>query len=279
MKRFFAIAFFGFLGICHATSVAQNIWYSSQFTIGAFNPVTGSEVASYNIGSADFLAFDSEGMLFYAQGSSGIKKINPATGTYISGFATISSVGGMAFDSAGNLWYSASNSIVCVNPNTGDQIKAYNFSMPGDLAFDSAGMLYYAANYSGIYKINPATGAYIDSFSTRGSLKNIAFDATGNLWLSVTSGLDCISPTDGTLLHSYDIGYGSNGDLVIDSEGMLYYSPGYSGINQVNPTTGSLVNSYLTGGGLQRMAIQTPEPTTGALFLLGIVLAGLRRRR
>ena len=119
--------------------------------------------------------------------------MSPA-GAVINTLTGFSGPGGLAFDSAGNLFVANSfnNTVSEVSP-TGAIINTLSgFDHPVGLAFDPAGNLYVAnMDNNTVSEVTPA-GVVINSFSGFDNPGGLAFDSTGNLYV-INSGNDTVS--------------------------------------------------------------------------------------
>jgi hypothetical protein len=108
------------------------------------------------------IAFSPTGSLYGVDGSSNLWKINPntASGTDIGALGT--SVNSLVFSPSGKL-YAAGSRLYSVNTSTGHASGIGNnlngFSSAGDLAFDASGNLYLSTTSNDLVRVNTSTGA------------------------------------------------------------------------------------------------------------------------
>jgi sugar lactone lactonase YvrE len=205
------------------SSVGTATGVMPQGVISTYAPDSGGDVvqrASFSRGMNGpvTLALDPAGDLWVANDenrtlveyskSALLKADNPAPAVVISAASrgALSKPYGMAFDRSGNLWV-ANSGIGTVTEYTRAQlaksgapqphatISASNFGNPCGMAFDAAGDLWVANNGTGkveeftrqeLSKTDPAPSIVISpdgSEQTAGAI-NLAFDSSGNLWVS-----------------------------------------------------------------------------------------------
>jgi streptogramin lyase len=140
------------------------------------------------------------------------------------------SIGGMAFDSQGNLFATLDTAadIKKISPN-GSSITTFaasgpdfNLTSPLGLAFDASGNLYVLDSATDQVKWYSADGTYMGVFAS-GNLDqpgSMAFDSLGNLYVANqgTSDVEEFSPTGSDLGVFADPGQGAIGDIVIVPE-------------------------------------------------------------
>jgi hypothetical protein len=176
-------------------------------------------------------AFDANGNLWTARTYSGANTLimwtasqlagacSPATPAVTVSFTTISGISALAFDSHGTLWISSTTAISGVSAaqlgasSTGGITPKYTIGdaqQPGGLAFDAAGNLW-VANSTSVLEYTPTqlaaatTGsiapapshAFTDSAgNSNATYDYVAFDAHGNLWVSVSVSYQTLVPGD-----------------------------------------------------------------------------------
>ena len=195
----------------------------------AINSQTGvaTVVGTLGISGAVGLTFNADGTLLYTvansypPGSSNttieqLATINPLTGqaTLIgSPFPFRVGIMPMAVSSTGTIFaagtstaspVSLANTLLTIDPVTGQPTKVGAFGVPGmmDFAFNPNGTLY-GATQTALYTINTSTGAatLVHAFSGVSGVMGITFDAQGNLFatnFSATSSLYSVNLTTGT---------------------------------------------------------------------------------
>jgi sugar lactone lactonase YvrE len=176
-------------------------------------------------------AFDANGNLWTARPYSGANTLimwttnqlagacSPATPAVTVSLITSGGIGALAFDSHATLWISTTTAIYGVAApqlganSTGGTTPKYTISdahEPGGLAFDASGNLW-VANSTSVLEYTPAqlaaatTGstpptpahAFTDSAATGSATYDyVAFDAHGNLWVSVSVSSQVQEPGD-----------------------------------------------------------------------------------
>lgn len=199
----------------------------------------------------------------------------------------------IAFDPAGNLYALdlGGTALYSVNESTAaTTLIGSTGAFTEGLAFRSDGVLF-ASGGTGIYTVNPATGAATLLGSTGGpaSAGDVAFDASGNLYMSDISGnLVGIDQTTGAGTIIGATGFFSVFGLAF-ADGTMFGTAGEE-IFAINLATGAgtFLSDYtsspgLTGAnGATALAVSeaVPEPSTIGLLALGIggILLGGRRR-
>lgn len=203
----------------------------------------------------------------------------------------------IAFDPTGNLYGISFTSLYSINASTAAVtfIGNHGISAGNALVFGNDGTLYAAGNTtSSLFSINTLTGTGI-------SLGNMGFTSGGDLafhngnFYLASAASQLISIDLGNLLNTSAIGsFGVGGvfGLATGDDNLLYAVAG-TNIYQVNTTTGQATNptSY-AGQGLGTAYGQSfyteagagddstvPEPTTLALFGIGLAGFGVMRRR
>lgn len=141
----FRFYFIGGTNGVHVDQTTGHVWTSDLFagSINRLDPATNA-FTSWSVGGAPhFLAQDSAGRIYSAVGSAGVAggvdaivRIDPSaavnnvtswpvTGGGLQDFLSFATPNGVAFDSAGNLWFaeSDSNEIGRLNPSTGEMCE------------------------------------------------------------------------------------------------------------------------------------------------------------
>ncbi len=207
--------------------------YSATQLETSGSPAPAVTLAGSSISSPEGLAFDASGNLWVANAGNSTLVELAATQLAASGSPTppvvISAPGsaltrpiGLAFDASGDLWVSNStpNTVVEYTPaqltGTGDPAPtvklssvAMSLSAPQFLAFDGGGNLW-VANGEGLTTFTieaftpaqlaagsgkPVPAIALSSFTNSDAPAGLAFDASGNLWVSTISSIVEFTPS------------------------------------------------------------------------------------
>jgi hypothetical protein len=276
------------------TARADLIFVSvNNFTIetldsGINNPPPTFFASTSGIGTPETLAFDSQGNLFAAIGGTTIEKYT--SGGVGSVFATVQDgLSGIAFDSAGNLYAALAfdATIMKYTPQGVGSVFAsgsdLRFDMAG-LAFDHLGNPYVAMQGNGaIEQITPG-GARSVFASVPGGALGLAFDSSGNLFVSVfQSGGGLIEKfTPGGAGSVFEPAVFLPGALAFDSSGNLLATDGFGLIERFSPDGNALAPLGPTAQEMLGMAVQpaaaaAPEPSTGVIVAVVVGVIGLAR--
>jgi len=178
----------------------------SSGTVLKFTPAGTKSTFASGLHQPVALAFDSSGNLFVGDSGAGIPpqpsnifKVTP-TGTK-STFASIGSTQllGMAFDRSGNLFVTDGAAILKFTPDGMESTFASGVDGAWAFAFDRFGNLYATANPVGpasILKFAPdGSRTTFLTFSAGASATALAFDADGNLFVTIGLTIMKITPT------------------------------------------------------------------------------------
>ncbi len=178
-------------GNVYAANVSSNVYKYSAAGALLAGPFNQTVLAS----APDQMTFDANDNLYIVLQNGTIAKVTPAGA--VSTFATlgINSPGGLAFDSAGNLFIAqtATNRILEIAAGQTTATVFVDASQglqgPRSLVFEASGNMLVSSNVNDkIFKVTPAGTAsvFIDNLSTYGVLGAyaLALDATGNLYIS-----------------------------------------------------------------------------------------------
>ena len=181
----------------------------------------------------------------------------------------------IAFNSAGELYgINSGSSLYRIDPSTAvaTRIGAVGAALSG-LQFSPNGTLF--GSGSGLYSINVSTGAgtLVGSFGGIVSAGDLAFDSSGNLFLSTTSNqLARVNTTTGAATVIGSMGFSSVLGLALGDDGVLY---GMSDTSQevfsINTTTGQGTRtSSFSGKGANGVfgATVSPQNVTTSQFLV-----------
>jgi sugar lactone lactonase YvrE len=272
-----------------ATAWAADTFYlanQASHTIvkyGAAGGTATNYVTSPLLDGPTGLAFDAAGNLFVACiHTDTIVKVTP--GGTASVFASgLNDPLDMVFDKAGNLFVanSRANSILKFTPAGAQSVFASGLADPVGLAFDSAGYLYTDNwNAANVMKFAPdGTASVFVNTGFDGSSGDIAFDASGNLYVVNFASIDRYSPagvktafaTSQSVNLPVGLAFDSGGNILVSNAGLgniVKYTPGGAWSTWASNAGGSVM--FLTSGPL-------PEPSAATSLLLGIGLAVGRR--
>jgi streptogramin lyase len=131
---------------------------------------------------------------------------------------------GIAIDGSGNLWVvnTGLGSLSELSPS-GATMNTIPGTAGFDLAFDQSGNLWYTAS-STVVKINPFSGGTIGTYTTGGTgAFGMSIDGQGNVWVTNTAGASvlCELNTSGTLVGTYSTS-GVTGGVITDSSGNVW---------------------------------------------------------
>src|ERR1035437_4746449 len=255
---------------------------TGHYTVDEF---TASGVGSVFAGAGYFappfyepfgMAFDSVGNLFVADGySNTIKKITPSGVVSMFASTGLSSPTGLAFDSVGNLYAAnwGNNTIAQFAPDgVGSIFATMGLSCPWGLAFDKADNLFVANGVgSTIEKFTPNGGSSLFANSGLSSPFGLAFDNAGNLFVAnaVSDTIEEFTP-GGVGSVFANIGLNEPGGLAFDGAGNLYVASQADG-KIVEFTPGGVGSTFASGLNQPTFLTIAPEPSTYALFSIGIM--------
>jgi len=179
------------------------------------------------------------------QSSNTVKMVTP--GGVVSTFATGFNVPtGLAFDSSGNLFVSDDSNDLIKKITPGGVVSSFATLHSIGLAFDTSGNLYAAAvdGTSHIMMYTPSGTPSV--FATDVDPGNIAFDSSGNLFVSnqFTETIDKITP-GGVVSTFASAGIFSPEGLAFDSSGNLFEADGNNVIHKITP--GGVVSTFVSG--------------------------------
>jgi PEP-CTERM motif len=250
-----------FFNVANAGIIDSNLYMagygSSNYLTYDFNTNLISSSSGNQVNNG--LAWDSTNGIMYGLNGSTLYTIDPITGLSISSTSLSSGTSGLAFDSDSSLLYSSvSGQIQTVNPITG---VVSNVGSTGvgewiiDISFDSLNNLFGVGIGGGLYSIDKLTGNASQLFS----------NVTANTASSGVSGFTAFAINDLNKFYGLTI----SGDRLVE----------------INTTTGTSsiiadLSSYdwdIRGMTFRNPTVDVPEPSTLAIFALGMI--GLASRR
>ncbi len=262
-------------------------WYRNGKQIADLSTSGGGGVAA-------FLAFDTSGDLYVSQ-EGAVSKFN-THGNFLGTFATTASGqwGGLAFNSAGDLFAGTSNSNLSVGSGifefntSGSLIKNY---LPGTIAYGMAlesnqNVMLFTDQSDVVHSLNLATGIETTFATTAaGSGDNgLAILANGEVLVAnFKANSVYLLDSNGNLIHTYSNVTGPDG-LAVDLSGTSFWAANYY---QATVTKYSLSNGAVEqtlGGSDIRSAdvaiysgpaIPPSVPEPGSLALLGTALVSI----
>jgi DNA-binding beta-propeller fold protein YncE len=278
-------------------------------TVDVINPSGQASVfASTGLSGPGGLAFDSSGNLYVGNfNNNTIEKFNPTGQGTLFANSLMNGPAGMAFDTNGNLYVGSLNSSgapfggsIAKFNSTGSGAVFTDSTAPGsplrvpyDIAINNSGVVY-VANLDGQNILEYGQLGVVSIFASGFTQPTgMAFDKSGNLYVSVWGDPDLGSPlsytTNGVIMKFDSSGNGTvfasglNGPtgLAFDSAGNLYAA--IVGDNTIEKFDSS-GNGTVFASGLDApvfIAFQVPEPAAWILVVLGVgvILANRRSRR
>jgi len=317
---------------CGVLARADQVYISYANTANTIEEFTSTGVSGTNTDDGPFaatdvstpngIAFDSQGNLYVANSTAGTISEFAASGTYIGVFASgLSSPAGLVFDQFGNL-YVANNgdgTITEITPSGSPSQYASGLNGPNGLAFGPNGNLYVADGSDDSIMEITSNGPVIFAsanqigngpagvgFTALNQPKGLAFDASGNLYVSnfEADNIEEFAP-DGTpttfatntgdvsdpdnqegLWNPFGVAFDSSGDLFVANYGHTgEEGAGYSYIDEFS-ATGTMLDAFTDANDppdlrdASYIAIVVPEPSSVGLTMLGAVsIAGVAWRR
>lgn len=248
-------------------------------SIKKFDPNSGNLLANFNnttisgLHSPRGITFNNDGSLWISNQTSDsgsfIAQIDTTSGSIVKKFDALNSqdyASAITFDSSGGLWASGVYKILHLDTSSGQVLNNFaanpsnGFGFPSGLSFDDGGNLWIGGSNAGINKMNPLTGALLQSIDIQGfNPQALAFDSEGMLW-TLDSGGNYAKKVDT-----------ATGDVLLS-------------LNLVESAALSprFLNLAFDGGGKLWVAgseLSIPEPTVFYLLGIGFVSMCLRRRK
>ena len=243
-----------------AYSTPGDLYVTDGSSVYKFTPAGDRSTFASGIYQPVALAFDRAGTLFV--GNSGgcgcvpeiICECPQATIVKIAGdgtqstFATLGSgrsIGGIAFDGAGNLFVSTGNSIVKIAPNGTQSTFASQLHGAWPMAFDTSGNLFVGLNPVGpssIARFAPGgSSTTFVTFTGSSSVVGLAFGPGGDLYARVGSSILKIRPDGSRTTFATNDRF--NYPVAFDASGVLF-----AGLTAYNSTERAIVKFTPSGG-------------------------------
>lgn len=181
------------------------------------------------------IAIDGKGNLWVADAGNERVQEFSSTGSYISQFKVTGSLPyGIKIDKSEHIWVTTElPSYLEEFTTTGEQLKKIGsegkgngqFNGPWGIAFDSAGHVWIADTYNSRVQEFSAAGEYMAQYPVERP-KELAFNSSGNLWITVPGGIEEMSPS-GSVLTTFGTEGTGNGEfkraagIAIESSGNL----------------------------------------------------------
>jgi hypothetical protein len=195
-------------------------------------------------------AFDAAGNLYVCTSDGNILKYTTnGASTLFAGNLGTGIGGNLAFDGAGNLYFSGNDQILKFSTNGNSSVFASGLASPAGLAFDQSGNLYVACSSSDTIQEISAGGTASTFVSYIDQPAALAFDGSGNLFATAT---DALSGNDGVWKFSAGgsgsvfatSGLVSPDALAFDRAGNLY----------AGDATTDVILEYASAGGVSTFA-------------------------
>lgn len=269
--------------VCGFPAQADEVYVSDSGngTINRFDPAGNGSVFASGLNSPSGLAFDNSGNLFVADSGSGtIEKFNSSGNgtTFASG---LNGPAGLAFDSSGDLFVAntGNGTIEKFNSLGNGSVFAsgLSFGSAAYLAFDSSGNLY-ASTTRTIEKFD-SEGNDTTLFSTLAYVYGLAFDGTGNLFVSMQNIGSIWGINGGGVNFGNPFTAGPAG-IAFDSDNNFYVTLGgsvekyssFGGTIQVASEANSTVFASGLDGAEYIVVQAVPEPSTWAMIVMSAVV-------
>jgi hypothetical protein len=216
----------------------------------------------------------------------------------IGALGTNVSFAGLAYDSNTDTVYMAggrgNNNLYTVNQATGaaNLVGSHGINDLFGLAFDSLNNTLYGSQFaggSGLFSLNTSDGSSTTINASMGSpMGGLAYNSLTDMLVGINDGggnLYNINRTNGTQTLLGNGGSLNDSGLAFDADKNLYWDVDYSGnLFSYDPTNNYARTTHLSGLGsfdgatyLNTTSVPVPEPSTLAIFALGMI--GLASRR
>lgn len=279
----------GLVALVATASVSAQVFYVGNSGDGTISRVDmAGNITTYATGFTNpyGLAVDSAGTLYVS--STSTHKVYSVTSSgvvsdYATGFAGTSSLLGMVFDPAGNLYVADVSAGVYKVTSGGGSVSLWsaNLSYPRDVEFDAGGTLYAAGSYNPMRVYSVSAGGSATIFSSVAGMSGFTaldFDSAGNAFVAGSNGIIYKVATDGAAA-TFLGGYNATA-LVVDESDNIYFTSDDSRLYVSTPA--GVVSIFAIGFSNPSslvLAAAVPEPAAVGLWVGIAVLALAAGRR
>jgi signal transduction histidine kinase/ligand-binding sensor domain-containing protein len=248
-----------------------SVWAGGKGAIYQIDPQTGHDRRTELPEDSEVRAIveDRAGLLWVGMLDGSLFRLNPATGALSSyphgarasrGCAN-NEVRAFLIDHRGQLWLGAADTL-CLYDKATDRFTAYKAQSPGlneidAIAEDSDGALWIGSSHFGLYRFEPATGAFMafHHSDVAGSLSSdavnaVLVDRSGTVWAGTPDGLNKLDRAAKRFATYREVdGLPRNivNGIVEDGRGYLWIATSY-GLSHFNPASHSFANYFRSAG-------------------------------
>jgi sugar lactone lactonase YvrE len=223
-------------------------------------------------------ATSARGALLYVN-TTKVEIVTVSPAGVVAPFASGGELGGLAVDSAGNLYSGDSSQIYKITPSGTETTFVTGLNqVPGGLAFDANGNLFSANQGSGtIIEITPS-GTVSLFASGLSNPRGLAFDSNGNLFAAnfTSNTISKIDPSGTVSL--FASGFNEPAGLAFDGGDLFVANFGGNTISRVSPSGAVSLYASSVGQDPNYIAFAVPEPSALGLLLAGLVSISLIAR-
>jgi signal transduction histidine kinase/ligand-binding sensor domain-containing protein len=253
------------------------VWIGNDFGLNRIDPTSGRrELLTLGLGAKPMVISvmgDGAGIIWVGTFSHGLGRYDPRSGDlrfyrHDAGdphSLSNDQVHKIFIDRSGTLWVATDDGLDRFDPKT-EGFTVYKVDKQGRrsqsylaIAEDQQGVLWLGTHYSGLHRLEVASGRITVFRSKPGDIEGlrddsvpaVLADASGLIWAGTLSGLNSYDPSTGTF-HAYDVTDGLPANFVScilqDSTGVLWMSTS-SGLSKFNPAARTFTN-YSAADGL-----------------------------
>src|SRR5580658_3124471 len=248
-----------------------SVWAGGKGAIYRIDPQTGRYRRTQLPEDSEVRAIveDRAGLLWVGMLDGSLFRLNPATGALTSyphgarasrGCAN-NEVRAFLIDHRGQLWLGAADTL-CLYDQATDRFTPYKAPSPGlneidAIAEDSDGALWIGSSHFGLYRFDPANGAFnaFHHSDVAGSLSNdvvnaVLVDHSGTVWAGTPDGLnklDRAAKRFATYREADGLPRNIVNGIVEDGRGYLWITTSY-GLSHFNPASQSFANYFRSAG-------------------------------